>query len=115
MILKKTEISNYIDFPLRKHKSDIPVLTKYFIEHYACKRSNTITMRDLSAAGLSTGEKESEGNNWSFNECVADMERQSLWKALGETGGNKSAAARLLGISERKIRYMLKKYGEESK
>ena len=45
---------------------------------------------------------------------IADLERDSLRKALRESGGNKSAAARLLGISERKIRYMLKKYGGET-
>ena len=74
-------------------------------------RRDIITVRDLPLR-VYTGEEKSEGN-LGLEEKVAELERDSLFKALRETGGNKSAAARSLGISERKIRYMLKKYGGE--
>lgn len=74
-------------------------------------RGDIITVRDLPLR-VYTGEEKSEGN-LGLEEKVAELERDTLFKALRETGGNKSAAARSLGISERKIRYMLKKYGGE--
>ncbi|MFC1693459.1 sigma-54-dependent transcriptional regulator [Candidatus Latescibacterota bacterium] len=74
-------------------------------------RGDIITTRDMPLR-ICTGEEKLKGN-LSLKEKVEELERASLQKALGEAGGNKSAAARSLGISERKIRYMLKKYGEE--
>jgi len=73
-------------------------------------RGDIVTIRDLPLR-ICTGEEKPKGN-LSLNEKVEELERDSLRKALRETGGNKSAAARSLGISERKIRYMLKKYDE---
>jgi len=74
-------------------------------------RGDSITVRDLPLM-VCTGVEKTAGN-LSLEEKVAELEKTSLRKALRETGGNKSAAARSLGISERKIRYMLKKHGEE--
>jgi len=74
-------------------------------------RGDTITVKDLPLRVSSGGEQPAGDLN--LEDRVAELERNALWKALRETGGNKSAAARLLGLSERKIRYMLKKYGEE--
>ncbi len=48
-----------------------------------------------------------------LDDRVAALERVSLERALREADGNKSAAARVLGVSERKVRYMLRKYGME--
>ena len=73
-------------------------------------RGDIVTIRDMPLRTC-TGE-EKPGGNLSLKETVEELERDSLRKALRETGGNKSAAARSLGISERKIRYMLKKYAE---
>jgi DNA-binding NtrC family response regulator len=42
---------------------------------------------------------------------VAELETRRLREALAAHGGNKSAAARALGLSERAIRYKLGKYG----
>ena len=74
-------------------------------------RSDTLTVGDLPMRLSSSEEKSDEAMG--LEEQVANLEKRHLRKALRETGGNKSAAARLLGISERKIRYMLKKYGKE--
>ena len=42
---------------------------------------------------------------------VAGLETSLIRTALAERNGNKSAAARDLGITERNIRYKMKKYG----
>jgi transcriptional regulator with PAS, ATPase and Fis domain len=41
---------------------------------------------------------------------ISEIEQKKLFETLRQTKGNKSAAARLLGVSEGKIRYLLKKY-----
>ena len=42
---------------------------------------------------------------------LAKIERGMLQQALTRTGGNRTEAARLLGISFRSIRYKLDKFG----
>ena len=74
-------------------------------------RNDTITVRDLPLRVSSEDEKTDE--EIGLDRQVANLEKKQLRKAMREAGGNKSAAARLLDISERKIRYMLKKYGEK--
>ena len=49
-----------------------------------------------------------EGMN--LEEMVAQLERSLLLKALAKTGGHRTEAARVLGISFRSIRYRLDKY-----
>lgn len=44
---------------------------------------------------------------------VEDLERSLIEKSLATTDGNKTEAAKLLGISFRSLRYRLKKYGYE--
>ncbi|MBO5752924.1 MAG: sigma-54-dependent Fis family transcriptional regulator [Proteobacteria bacterium] len=44
---------------------------------------------------------------------VEDLERSLIEKSLAQTDGNKTEAAKLLGISFRSLRYRLKKYGYE--
>ena len=72
-------------------------------------RSETLTVGDLPLR-LSPG-AEIPDESIGLEQQVANLEREHLRKAMKESRGNKSGAARLLGISERKIRYMLKKYG----
>lgn len=43
------------------------------------------------------------------------VEREMLIEALRETGGNKAAAARLLGITERVMGLRVRKYGFDPK
>ncbi len=78
-------------------------------------RGEVITVRDLPPAVAGQQEPVCEGiTGLNLDDQVAALERASLDRAMREAEGNKSAAARLLGISERKVRYMLKKYrGEE--
>ena len=46
----------------------------------------------------------------SLPETIEGMERELISRCLGESGGNQSACARKLGISERVLRYKLQKY-----
>jgi len=47
----------------------------------------------------------------SLQEALESLERRMVREALAQTQGNQSQAARLLGLSERMLRYKLKKYG----
>ncbi|MFO8152249.1 helix-turn-helix domain-containing protein, partial [Thioalkalivibrio sp.] len=46
-----------------------------------------------------------------LDDQLAEQERAALEAALARTGGNRTAAARLLGLSFRQLRYRLKKLG----
>jgi len=46
----------------------------------------------------------------SLRQAVEDLERRMIREALKEAGGNQSRAAERLGLSERMLRYKLKKY-----
>ncbi len=64
---------------------------------------NSITIHDLfpgSTAGAATA----------MGLPLAQVEKEYILKTLESTGGNRSQAARLLGISVRGLRYKLKKY-----
>jgi transcriptional regulator with GAF, ATPase, and Fis domain len=46
-----------------------------------------------------------------LKESIAFLEREMVSRAMAETGNHQTRAARKLGISERMLRYKLKKYG----
>ena len=50
-------------------------------------------------------------NGVALDDQLAEQERAALEAALEKTGGNRTAAARLLGLSFRQLRYRLKKLG----
>lgn len=51
------------------------------------------------------------GSPVGLDDQLAEQERKALEEALAQSGGNRTAAARALGISFRQIRYRLKKLG----
>lgn len=61
---------------------------------------------DGGAERSATSEK-----NAGLDEAVERLEKKLIAEALAETGGNQSAAARLLRTTERAIRYKVRKYG----
>ena len=74
-------------------------------------RQDTITTADLPphVAGLEEeGTLQDEG---SLTERVEALERHLIRDALSKSGGNQSEAARVLGLTERNLRYKMKKYG----
>jgi two-component system NtrC family response regulator len=73
-------------------------------------RDTTITTADLP---IRVGEARAArtGAGASFVERVAEFERALIVEALDAAGGVQTRAARALGMSERHLRYKLKKYG----
>ncbi len=51
-------------------------------------------------------------NSLSFEEAKQTIERKYIERALSETGGNRTKAAKILGISRRSLIYKLKEYQE---
>ncbi|OGT33710.1 MAG: sigma-54-dependent Fis family transcriptional regulator [Gammaproteobacteria bacterium RBG_16_51_14] len=64
-----------------------------------------LKLPDLREAGSLTGEGKA------LDSYLDDVEKQTILKALEETRWNKTAAARMLGISFRALRYRLEKLG----
>ena len=47
----------------------------------------------------------------SLDDVLADLEARLIGEALARTGGNRTKAAQLLGVSFRSLRYRLEKLG----
>jgi two-component system NtrC family response regulator len=77
-------------------------------------RGDIITTRDLPfqvRERLEEAHLGVEGDDQSLGAMLSQMERDLIVRALGEHGGVQTKAARSLGISERVLRYKMKKYG----
>ncbi len=139
--------------PLRKRKTDIPILVDHFIKKYAQEnqreikgitrealdqlmkyefpgnvreleniieravvlaRGEYITTRDLPSQLQTISEKfilDPYHLEEGYEEKMKAFEREMILEALKRTEGNKSAAARLLGITERHLRSRLQRLG----
>ena len=76
-------------------------------------RADIITTRDLPfqvREGVQEAKIGPESKEVSLNARLSGMERDLIVKALDEYGGVQTKAARSLGISERVLRYKMKKY-----
>ncbi len=75
-------------------------------------RSATLAAADLPFGGLKPDEEneEPDGGTGALREALETLERRMVQKAMEESGGNQSRAADRLGLSERMLRYKLKKY-----
>ncbi len=74
-------------------------------------RGNLISTRDLPPNVQPVEQKATDSEERTLPGIVADLERTLIRQALLKAHGNQSQAARSLGISERNLRYKLKKYG----
>lgn len=75
-------------------------------------RSEVVTSRDLPFSGNSVGDSRSEAANAaSLKMSLEGLEHQMIKDAMTQTKNHQTRAAGLLGISERTLRYKLKKYG----
>lgn len=70
----------------------------------------TITVDDLSLNALSANQPVDQGE-LPLPDYLETMEKQAMLDALEKTGHNKTAAARLLGVSFRTFRYRFSKLG----
>jgi len=75
-------------------------------------RGPTLTVGDLPFGGRKPDDdnEETEGGGGALREALETLERRMVEKAMEEAGGNQSRAAESLGLSERMLRYKLKKY-----
>jgi len=77
-------------------------------------RGETIATRDLPANLIPAKESHAAEAKRTLPELVADLEKTLIRQALLESKGNQSEAARTLGVTERNLRYKIKKYGDIS-
>lgn len=139
--------------PLRKRKSDIPLLVDYFLKKYSAEnnkkmdgiskeamdllmkydypgnvreleniieqsvvlgRGDVISVRDLpmTVKGIQLESKKFDPfGEGTFIERVGAFEKQLIDQALEQAEGIQTRAAKILGITERHLRYKLNKYG----
>jgi len=139
--------------PLRKRKTDIPLLVDHFLKKYSTENQKSITgiskeamdllmkydfpgnVRELeniieqavvlgreeiistrnlpmTVRGTRRQTTETAGTNQgTFTERVEAFEREMIEDALEQAQGVQTRAANILGITERHLRYKLKKYG----
>lgn len=76
-------------------------------------RGDVITSSELpfGAKNLDNKDKSAGAEEGTLQEAVEAVEMRMMNQALSETAGNQSRAAEKLGLSERMLRYKLKKYG----
>ncbi len=68
---------------------------------------------DLAPPRVEASEDTPEAMQISLPEYLDRVEREAIQAALARTGGNKTAAARLLGVTFRSLRYRLERLGLE--
>ncbi len=76
-------------------------------------RGELITTDDLPVVvrGASHESSQKKEDTGSFPEQIEKLEKDLIFEALRVNGNNQSKAAELLGLSERNLRYRLKKWG----
>ncbi|MBW2064987.1 MAG: sigma-54-dependent Fis family transcriptional regulator [Deltaproteobacteria bacterium] len=79
------------------------------------RRGDIITTSDLpfpASPQPPAAEKETEQTPWKpLKKSVEELEKDMIKRALETTNNHQTRAAKMLGISERMLRYKLKKYG----
>jgi two-component system response regulator PilR (NtrC family) len=73
-------------------------------------RAADIQLRPTPASALGASNSMGEG---ALGDHLEDIERDAILKALEQTRYNKTAAAKVLGMSFRALRYRIKKLGIE--
>lgn len=75
-------------------------------------REKVITLNDLpiSIKGFKEEKTLAPIGEGTLTEQVEALEKQLIYDALQESGGNQTKAGKLLGLTERNLRYKLKKY-----
>ncbi|MBN2396762.1 MAG: sigma-54-dependent Fis family transcriptional regulator [Deltaproteobacteria bacterium] len=74
-------------------------------------RDRIISVKDLPFEDVSADHFNAHKEGGPLKDEIESLERTRIEEALEETGNNQTRAAELLGITERTLRYKLKKYG----
>ncbi|MDO9467959.1 MAG: helix-turn-helix domain-containing protein, partial [Thiobacillus sp.] len=72
-----------------------------------------ITSDDLSLAPMPASAGATPGSKYPLQDYLDQMERAAILEALEQTRYNKTAAARVLGVTFRSLRYRLERLGIE--
>jgi two-component system, NtrC family, response regulator PilR len=106
---------------LRRHDfpGNIRELENILERALALSGSREIDVEDLRLSAPATAEAEGEGEAepGALPDYLDHIERKAILEALGKTGFNRTAAAKLLGITFRQLRYRMQRLGikEDSK
>ena len=76
-------------------------------------RDNIITLNDIpdSVRGLKKESTLKQSETAPLAEQVETLEKKLIFDALSKSNGNQTLAAKILGLTERNIRYKIQKYG----
>ena len=72
-----------------------------------------ITAADLNLAPTPPSANDTPGSKYPLQDYLDQMERTAILEALEQTRYNKTAAARVLGVTFRSLRYRLERLGIE--
>jgi two-component system response regulator PilR (NtrC family) len=75
--------------------------------------NNLISVHDLALNSLNTGQA-SANSAATAKDLEGSIETNRIVEALAQTHWNRKAAAQLLGVSYRQLRYRIKKFGLEN-
>ena len=99
------ELKHY-DFP-----GNIRELENILERALALSGSTEITVDDLRLSSPATAEPEGEPGAGALPDYLDNIERKAIVEALTKTGFNRTAAAKLLGITFRQLRYRMQRLG----
>lgn len=79
-------------------------------------RGNLITINDLpmNVRGFKEEVLSASSQDQTMNDKIEALEKSMIYDALARMNGNQTKAGKLLGITERNLRYKMKKYGIKS-
>ena len=105
------ELKRY-DFP-----GNIRELENILERALALSGSREISVADLHLSTPAGAEQEAEASAGALPDYLDNLERKAIVDALAKTGFNRTAAAKLLGITFRQLRYRMQRLGikEDSK
>jgi two-component system response regulator PilR (NtrC family) len=99
------ELKRY-DFP-----GNIRELENILERALALSGSTEIVVEDLHLSAPAGAEQDGDANAGALPDYLDSIERKAILEALGKTGFNRTAAAKLLGITFRQLRYRMQRLG----
>jgi len=89
------------------YPSNVRELQNILERAWALAEGDALTPADLRLSEPGRAAAESGGDGGNLEACLDRVEREAILKALAQAGGNKTEAARQLGITFRSLRYRI--------